>query len=549
MNTSTRFVGGENHVTSLPSHSERLRLLKTIAETLNEASDINRAVNTVLSHIVDSLGLQTSWIFRYDPERLYFVEMGAIGLPPALARQEAQPLKSGWCECQDRFIRGHLHTAVNIVRCSRLRDACGDTLGLVFHASIPLRSETKALGILNVASPGKKPFSRDTLILLRTIGYQAAVALDRSTLLLEQSHYAQRLRALAALANQLILSLNPTEILSAACRQLVNILDYDAIGIVQDQLPAKGFVSKVIKERSTDEGYHYDQVLAMPLISETERILLDDSVSGLWQNIPQTPYRIRAESRQKRAVHPLDQDLLGTAAWHIAAALENAQAYRKSKENAQQQIRRLVASNLHDSVNQRLFSAQLMTRSASVIWKADHGDPKIDEFLQRIRTQLAQSQVEMRRLIGALRPPAAKEWLTQLKEDLSHWQLSSGVSFRLSLPSQLPDNWDEDTLYILKGIIDESVHNALKHGEVKGIALTIGYDSDNLSLVIQDDGKGFDPDQTKAGYGSLTTWERAQSLGGKMSLNTQPGQGTIIAVDVPVTAFIKGTGSKERGSL
>ncbi len=536
-----RFVRGEIAVTPTLGNSDRLRLLKTIAETLNEAADMNAAIHTLLRHIVHSLGLQTSWIFRYDPKRLYFVEMGASGLPPALACHDAESLKSGWCECQDRFVRGRLHTAVNIVRCSRLRDAQGDTQGLVFHASVPLRSQpgSKALGILNVASPGKKPFSPETLGLLRTIGYQAAVALDRSTLLLEQSRYAERLRSLAALANQLISSLDTGTILSESCQHLVEILGYSAVGIFSRQSPATPLVSRTISESSADQGYRYDQVASVPVMPETERLLLPDSVSGLWQDIPQTPYRIRAESRQIRAIHPLDQDLLITAAWQIAAALENVQAYRKSREDAQHQTRRLVASHLHDSVNQRLFSAQLLTRSAAVMWKAEKDNPKIEEFLQRISTQLAHSQVEMRRLIGALRPPLAKEWIVRLKEDLSHLQLSTGVTFDLALPQELPDDWDQDALYVLKGIIDESVHNALQHGEAKFIGITLSYDCHTLLLIIQDDGKGFDPEHTKAGYGSQTTDERAASLGGTMSIESRPAQGTRITVSVPLNSFVK----------
>ncbi|HBQ96808.1 MAG TPA: hypothetical protein DD856_18920 [Sulfobacillus sp.] len=198
-----------------------------------------------------------------------------------------------------------------------------------------------------------------------------------------------------------------------------------------------------------------------------------------------------------------------------------------------------MASHLHDSVNQRLFSAQLLTRSAAVMWKAEKDNPKIEEFLQRISTQLAHSQVEMRRLIGALRPPLAKEWIVRLKEDLSHLQLSTGVTFDLALPQELPDDWDQDALYVLKGIIDESVHNALQHGEAKFIGITLSYDCHTLLLIIQDDGKGFDPEHTKAGYGSQTTDERAASLGGTMSIESRPAQGTRITVSVPLNSFVK----------
>ncbi|SMC05619.1 hypothetical protein SAMN00768000_2352 [Sulfobacillus thermosulfidooxidans DSM 9293] len=523
-------------MTAMSMSAERIHLLKNIAEALNEATDIDTTVTRLLNLTVHSLGLQTAWIFRYDPARLYFVEMGASGLPPALANNDAHALKVGWCECQDRFVRGRLHTAVNIVRCSRLRDASGDKQGLVFHASVPLRSHEKPLGILNVASAGKKPFSADTLSLLRIIGYQVAVALDRSTLLLEQSRYAGRLRALANLANHLILTMDTNDILNQACQQLAHILDYDAVAIF-NTYDTMTLVAQCVRDSTYEMAYRYDQNDSDKNLSSPPGLLISDDVSGLWQEIPQTPYRIRAESRQIRAFHPFDRDLLITAAWHIAAALENVRVYEKSRQEAQQRERRVLAATLHDSVNQRLFSAQLLTRSAAVLWKTEPEHPKIEEFLQRISTQLVQSQIEMRQLIGALRPPSAAKWINQLKNDLSHLTMATGLHFDISLPDQIPTWWNREALYILKGIIDESLHNTLQHGQAHHVQLHLSYDDQNLYLHIEDDGKGFDPAATEPGYGSRTIHERVLSLGGQIYIHSQPESGTRIMVTLPLQPY------------
>ncbi|WP_053960748.1 GAF domain-containing sensor histidine kinase [Sulfobacillus thermosulfidooxidans] len=517
-------------------NAERIHLLKNIAEALNEATDIDMTVSRLLKLTVHSLGLQTAWIFRYDPARLYFVEMGASGLPPALSHHGAHALKVGWCECQDRFVRGRLHTAVNIVRCSRLRDASGDKQGLVFHASVPLRSQEKLLGILNVASAGKKPFSQDTLSLLRTIGYQVAVALDRSTLLLEQSRYADRLRALANLANHLIVTMDINHILDHACQQLAHILDYDAVAIFSAHNPLS-LVAQCVRENIHEFAYRYDEIDPGKNLSQSPGLLIAGDVSGLWQEIPQTPYRIRAETRQIRAFHPFDRELLITAAWHIATAVENVRLYEKSRQEAQQHERRLLAATLHDSVNQRLFSAQLLTRSATVLWRAEPEHPKIAEFLQRISAQLVQSQIEMRRLIGALRPAAAAEWINQLKNDLSHVTMATGLHFDTSLPEQIPAHWNQEALHILKGIIDECLHNTLQHGQAHHVQLSLNYDVQSLYVHIEDDGKGFDPAATEPGYGSRTIEERVRSLGGQFSLHSQPGHGTRIVITLPLEPY------------
>ena len=128
--------------------NQRLQILKDLAEALNETTDVSEAMAAILPRLSSVLGLSTAWAFRYDPDRSSFVEVGASGLPPALACNDAAPLKDGWCECQEQFVAGRLSKAVNIVRCSRLRDAVGDKAELVYHASIPLRSKGKPLGIL-----------------------------------------------------------------------------------------------------------------------------------------------------------------------------------------------------------------------------------------------------------------------------------------------------------------------------------------------------------------------------------------------------------------
>lgn len=140
---------------SLPSSHQTNELFQAIAIALNEANDLMTAMALILPKLSAALGLTTAWAFRYDAKRQSFVDVGASGLPPALAVCDAAPLKSGWCECQEQFADGRLHRAVNVVRCSRLRDAQGERQGLVFHASIPLRSKEKRLGILNLAEIGR----------------------------------------------------------------------------------------------------------------------------------------------------------------------------------------------------------------------------------------------------------------------------------------------------------------------------------------------------------------------------------------------------------
>ncbi len=173
----------------LLERNRRLTILNHIAETLNRTSDLQVALDDTLASVVDLLGLQTGWIFlRDEAGRLYLAAYHA--LPPAL--DYPGRLWMGGCTCNSLFKSGELHTAINIVQCSRLAEATGDRHGLEVHASAPLRSEDRLLGILNVAGPGAATFTPDTLLLLSAVGAQLGTAIERARL-------AQQAVALAAL--------------------------------------------------------------------------------------------------------------------------------------------------------------------------------------------------------------------------------------------------------------------------------------------------------------------------------------------------------------
>lgn len=174
---------------TLLQRNRELFILNHIAETLNRTTDMEAALADTLASVVELLGLQTGWIFLLDDTSK--LDLAAHhDLPPALT-YPGEPWCGG-CNCHSLFKSGELRTAVNIVQCSRLAEAEGDRRGLEFHASAPLRSEDRMLGILNVASPGWDTFTPDTLLLLSAVGAQLGTALERARL-------AQHAVALAAL--------------------------------------------------------------------------------------------------------------------------------------------------------------------------------------------------------------------------------------------------------------------------------------------------------------------------------------------------------------
>jgi signal transduction histidine kinase len=530
---------------------KQLEILKDIAEALNETTDISQAMEAILPRLSGVLGLSTAWAFRFDPKRGSFVEVGASGLPPALACDDAAPLKTGWCECQDQFVSGKLDTAVNIVRCSRLRDAVGDKAGLTYHASVPLRSKGKPLGILNVAAAGHSVFTKPALDLLTAIGHHVAVAVDRAGILADERHRANQLKAMSGMAAELVSFVQPAAILEYAVQQFVEALGYECCGITvgttagapeeKPRLVAAAY--RPVHERSTE--YSYLDSEDMPLLPEAERILLPEARSVLVRPIPHSEYEIRLESCLPNAFRDVDEDVVSAFAWHVAAALENARLYEKSLDEAKWVERRRLAADLHDAVSQRLFSALLLARTVKMLAERERDYGEIGEAALRVERLIAESQQEMRDLIEALRPQEERGLVSLIRERVAPLQLQTQTRIHLTAESDGDVCVTFEQREALLKVVDEALQNTFKHAKAKNVYVRVAHDADRLVVSIQDDGIGFRETEVQPGLGTSTMYERIQRIGGTLYIVSQPNGGTRVTCEIPLAAGKRRTGAAE----
>src|SRR6185503_18661779 len=123
--------------------------------------------------------LHTGWLFLLDSQE-QFALAARHELPPALAYPgEAW---AGECTCQKLARAGDLRAAAQVVECSRLGGASGDRQGLAYHASVPLVTGDRLLGIMNVATSQWDLFTPQDLQILSAVGYQLAAAIERTQL-------------------------------------------------------------------------------------------------------------------------------------------------------------------------------------------------------------------------------------------------------------------------------------------------------------------------------------------------------------------------------
>jgi nitrate/nitrite-specific signal transduction histidine kinase len=215
----------------------------------------------------------------------------------------------------------------------------------------------------------------------------------------------------------------------------------------------------------------------------------------------------------------------------IAIAIDNARLYRQARQVATLEERQRLARELHDSVTQSLYSLTLLAEGGRRL--AHTGQLKNAETRFADLWEIArQSLKEMRLLVYELRPPVLeKEGLVgALQRRLDAVEGRAGVEARLlvdrdvALPTAV-----EEALY---RIALEALNNALKHAAATALAVRIRCDGRQIELEVEDNGRGFDPQIVARGGGlGLTTMrERAEALGGVLSIRSAPEAGTSVKV-------------------
>jgi len=229
-----------------------------------------------------------------------------------------------------------------------------------------------------------------------------------------------------------------------------------------------------------------------------------------------------------------DQQLIETLAAHAALAIVNAQRLERARELSVAEERSRLARDLHDSVTQTLFSLTLSAESAATV--ADPGDEALATELARVRLLSRAALGELRTLVDTLQEPNAE-----------HDGLAAALRRRVALLQRVHDvpvelTVDDDPVRgsptvdrELTRIAHEALANALQHAQASRVRVTVS-GGDSVRLVIEDDGRGFDLDETRRSsrrLGLTSMRERAAAVGGTLQVHTAPGQGTSVIVEVP----------------
>lgn len=291
--------------------------------------------------------------------------------------------------------------------------------------------------------------------------------------------------------------------------------------------------------------------LAMiPLIAEGQRIglvILSHGETHQWAEETLHPYKTTAT-------------LLAIA---ITTRLQQQLVYAQGQQVAALRERERLARDLHDSVTQLIFSVTLIAQTIAPAWERSpqEGQARVDRLLELSQNALA----EMRALLFELRQPETDEQLVEtavtttvlpgimlaerdgvviaLQKHIDTLVADEELEIILDTASYQPQT--AETEIALYRIAQEALNNVLKHSQATSVTIQIQQDEGHIILNIADNGIGLPTKKPhpaahsaknpllQGGLGLQTMRERAEALGGSLTIASVPQQGTQVAVMIP----------------
>jgi len=221
-----------------------------------------------------------------------------------------------------------------------------------------------------------------------------------------------------------------------------------------------------------------------------------------------------------------------------ADALLARQEFTQRLISAQEQERKRLAGELHDSLGQNL---SLIKNRIQLALSAPGLAPTSANHLEAASKLMTDCLNEVRNLAHHLRPlPIEQSGLTDCLETLvQEVAESSAIRFERRF-EKVDDLFPGEQATVVYRIVQEALNNLVKHSRAADASVTVERDLHCVRLKIEDNGKGFDkstvigPHRIRSGIGLTSIDERVRMLGGSLDIRTGPAQGTVLQVEIPL---------------
>lgn len=202
----------------------------------------------------------------------------------------------------------------------------------------------------------------------------------------------------------------------------------------------------------------------------------------------------------------------------------------KSQLEIQEQTFTIISQEIHDNVGQILSLAKVQV---NII---DQSETKDRYLFSELKENISKAMTDLRDIARSLNSDyiqtvELKDLIAEEMARINRTGIISATMKEGGSPQKLPY---QNKLIVFR-IIQESLHNIIKHAEATAVTVVVNYSGDTIEISVQDNGKGFDVEGAKqaGGLGLQNISSRTTLIGGKALIKSSPGQGAIISLTIP----------------
>ncbi|HSK15389.1 MAG TPA: GAF domain-containing protein [Gaiellaceae bacterium] len=424
---------------------------------------------------------------------------------------------------------------------------------------VPILLRGKAYGNLYLTEKeGGADFTEDDQELVALLASQAAVAIENARLYESSTRWSHHLQSLIEVGNELAEEVEVPRVLALVARRLRALLSARRVVV---WLPRDSELEARAVDPDGDEGIvglriGLDDSRAGRVFQEARSVRIDSALDDPEMN-QEVARRLQlraalfvplvAAGRTLGVLCAVDKDsadarftdddmrLAEIFAYRAAAALGLStrvarDALRRVVEGQELERRRL-ARELHDETGQALTSILLGLKSIETA----RGAEELQAAVAELRELVVATLEDVRRLAVELRPKVLDDFGLEAALQRLTGNLAEQTGIVVHFESRLVGRLEAEIETVLYRIVQEALTNVVKHARASHVSIVVQKRGDKVAVVIEDDGRGFDPASVRdEGLGLLGMQERLALLDGSLVVESQPGAGTTLVAEVPV---------------
>ncbi len=535
---------------SLVRRNQELSIINNLVIGAAQSPDLDQILELGLSAALRALDRQEGAGWVYEERSRELVLRTHRGIPPErvqdLARLSRDP------SFLAALPRGDGPQAVELYQPGMVAEAPSSLIAL------PLRVKAKLLGVIAIFDEGQDATSLNRELLTSIAGH-VSMAVDNAMLLQETLRRQQQAQALYKLGMEVSTLLDLDQVLASVVEKAQELLGADmvALGLWDEQ--AQELTTRVSAGFRADPARQTRQARWQDL---NRRVLLAgqhvqeiyheeedlDSITRVEGDISHLAVPLKVGKKvigvlhgAYRCDHVFPQDdieLFSSLANQAAIAVENTGLYAQVQNLAVLEERDRLAREMHDSLAQVLGFLSMKAATAQELLAGKHL-AQVRHELRQIEKASEESYVDVREAILGLRSSVVLGGglSRTLKEYLHKFSSQSDIKAELvSSQEKNPVLPPASEVQVIR-IIQEALTNVRKHAQARRVWVRLEAGDKHAHVQIEDDGQGFDLPQVlqrEGRFGLHTMKERAESVGGGLTIETAPGQGTRVNISLPL---------------